>query len=387
MHTFLLVIVAGLSFTEALERVDGAPDVAAGLHAADARQASVDTLPSLTSNPTITLQPGFRTNPTEPLAEGLVSLAQSFNLWGLTHARRAVASADAASARASALERRWQRRVAAARHWLDAWTAHRAHTLAQAEAEAGRALVEKLTRATEQHAMTRAELETAKAFAAEAQAAILSFEGAAFDAEAALAETLGSDELIEVEGALPDLGTPTLVAGPSVHERLAAAQLELTAARTAEVRAQWGPSLTATLIGAREVPSQWVGAIGLGLTLPAFERGQGELAAQEALSTRLEGERTAAARRARIERKVLEHEFEHTAEVLAVVEGRQRPAATEAARLESLRFERGETTLAEVVLVRRQALAAQVAALSAQAEVSMAKFKALEWARITKQLR
>jgi outer membrane protein TolC len=386
VHSFILVVVAGLSFTEALERVDAAPDVAGSLAAAEARRTSVSTLPALSSNPTLTLQPGFRTNPTEPLPEGLVSVAQSFNLAGLTQARRSVASAEAGFSRATALERRWQRRVEVGRRWAEAWAAHRAHSLAAAEAEAGRALVAKLARASEQQAVTRAELETAKAFAAEAEAAALGFEGAAFDAEAALAEALGLEQLEAVTGELPGLTPPGASTGPSVHERVAQAQLEVAQARDLEVRAQWGTSLTATLIGAREVPSQWVGALGLGVTLPVFERGQAEVAAQHSLSTRLDGEREAARRRARIEQRVLEHELEHTAEVLAVVDGHQRPAATEAARLETLRFEHGETTLAELLVVRRQALAAQVAALSARAEVVMAQFKALEWRQITEQL-
>jgi outer membrane protein, heavy metal efflux system len=380
VHSILLLCLAGLSFADAVDRVDAAPDVVGANAAAQARSAAVSTLPSLTTNPTLTVQPGFRTDPTVPFPEVVATLQQSFNLAGLATQRREVGRAEVHSSRATALERRWQKRVETGRSWLEAWGAHQAVMLANEEHESAQALVQRLERAlTTQAAVTRAEVEGARAFAAEAEAFSLMQEGRAFEAEAMLAEATGAERIEEVDGEPPALEAGPVVVATSVQERLLAAQLDAARAREGEARAQWGTSLTATLLGGREVPSQWVGAVGLGLTLPVFERGQAEAGAQHALSVRLEGELEAARRRTRLAARVIEHELVHTSEVFAAVDGRQRVAAMEAARLETLRFERGEATITELVVLRRQALTARVAALSARADLILARFKAREW--------
>ncbi len=381
VHWILLLSLAGLSFTDAVERVDAAPDVASATAAVQARAAALAGLPSLTTNPTLTVQPGFRTDPTVPLPEVVATLQQSFNLAGLASQRRAVAQAELVASRATALERRWQRRVEAGRSWLDAWAAHQAVSLAVEEHAAAQALVQRLERALATQGVTRAEVEGARAFAAEAEAFALMQEGRAFEAEAALATATGAEQVDEVSGEPPTLeeagGAVPVTA--SAQERVLGAQVDAARAREGEARAQWGTSLTATVLAVREVPSQWVGAVGLGVSLPIFERGQAEAGAQRALGVRLRGELEATRRRTHLEARVIEHELVHTAEVFAAVDGRQRVAAVEAARLETLRFDRGEATILELVVLRRQALAARVAALGARADLVLARFKAREW--------
>jgi outer membrane protein TolC len=162
------------------------------------------------------------------------------------------------------------------------------------------------------------------------------------------------------------------------HVRLLDAQVAASSSRALEAAAQWGTALQVSVSGAREAPSTWLAGVGLGLTLPLFERGQADAATWRTLATRLAGEREVAGRRAAVEVKLLAHELEHTAEVFAVVAGRQLPEALEAARLEGRRFEQGEATLQELLLVRRQVLTARAAALVAQAELVAARVKARE---------
>jgi outer membrane protein TolC len=381
----LTLAVAPLTLDQALARVDEAADVTAADAAATERRDAVKQLPALTSNPTVLLQPGLRAESGAVRPEGQLSVTQGFNVAGLAQARHDVAEHDAVQARALALERRWQRRVQVARAWLDAWAANAATRAAQEDVDHARELVTRLGRAEASGGVTKADLASARAFAAEAEAFLLAWEGRSVDAGAALSMLLGLDELAVVGDAAPELPTMSvegLTARVPPHVRLLDAQLAAASSRALEAAAQWGTQLQVSVSGAHEAPTAWLAGVGVGVTLPLFERGQADVAMQRALATRLTGELDLARRRARIEVKLLAHELEHTREIDEVVNGQQLPQAIEAARLEGRRFDQGETTLQELLLVRRVVLTARAAAVVARADLLAARLKARELADV-----
>lgn len=370
-----------IRFEEALSRVDTAADVAGASEGARVRREGLARLNSFfTSNPQVTLQPGVRADATSTGPEGQLTLQQSFNLGGLARARRAAAQEEAEVAGAQHRVTRLERRIAVAELWLETWACQAAAETAHEEEEAAKELLVRLERAQGTGGVTKVELATARAFAAEAAALHLEWEGRRVDAGARLAELLGLEHIALAEGAPPELPAIRVTLDPRRHARVLVAEAEVRAERERgeETKAQWATQLQVSLQGGREAPDQWFGNVGLGVTLPLLEQGNREQAAHAATVRKLEGEATQEQRRANIALELVRHELEHTAETLAVVKGQQLPAAEEAATLEAKRFAQGEATLLELTLLRRQALAARIAAVVAEARYFAARAHARE---------
>jgi outer membrane protein TolC len=302
------------------------------------------------------------------------------NLGGLAGARRAVAQEEAAVATTPYRAQRLERRVAVATAWLETWAAQEAARTAHEEEQAAKDLLTRLERAQGSGGVTRVELATARAFAAEAAALHLEWEGRRVEAGAMLAELLGLDAIASAEGAPPTIATIPITLEPSKFARVLVVEAEVRAEqqRSEETKAQWATQLQVSLQGGHDAPNQWFGNVGLGVTLPLFEHGARERVAHEATVRRLSGEASHEARRARIELELVRHELEHTAETLEVVKQQQLPAAEEAATLEAKRYAQGEATLLELTLLRRQALSARIAAVVAEGRFLAARAHARE---------
>lgn len=378
----LLAAAPSLTFDEALARVDATPALTAAARAARLRRESLDSLSRLTSNPQLTVQPGMRAESGGGLGpEGYLTLSQGFNLGGLAGARREVARREADQAELEHRLFRRERRISVARAWLSAWAAHGSAAAAHTETTWSRELVTRLERAVASGGATRVELSTAKAFAAEAQALALSWEGREIEALAVLGTLLGERELPHVEGPVPALALPGEAApGPParLQARLKQAEASAELDRGAEVKAAAASQLTLSLQGGHERPGQWFGNFGIGATFPFFERAQRERAAHRANAERLSGEQAQAEAAAELEWRSMLHELEHTRRAFEVVSGAQVPAAEEAAELESQRYARGEATLLELTLLRRQALGARIGAFAAEADHAAARARARE---------
>lgn len=363
---------ARVDYATALEQVDASPEVSQANAAATLRKEG--PRPGFfTSNPQLTAQPGFRTEAGQGGVEGQLTLQQSLNLNGLGAARVAVVERDADVARLEHRVLRQERRIAVSNAWLTLWAAQEGSRIAHEEETVAQELVDRLVRATATGASTKVELATAKSFAAEAAALHLDWEGRRVEAGAELADLLGLSEIAEATGPLPPAASLTGGELSTLKVEKAKRDLEAEQARAAEVTAQWGPQLQVSLQGGHEATAQWFGNVGLGLTLPVFEHGRREETAHRATIARLEGELTAQERRARVRRQLAEHEVEHSAEVLQLLETRQLPASEEAATLEARRFAAGEATLLELSLLRRQALTARIATALARARALAAR--------------
>ncbi len=376
----LSVLSASLTLDEALAAADAAPELVSARAAALNRRQSASSLPSLTLNPIVQAVPMVRVTQGQPQLEGQLTVQQSVVLSDVAAARRDLASVDATQLWASATERAWVKHAAVARAWLDAWVAHESVQFSAKAQGRAHELVVRLEHALTTGGVTRAEVAAARAYDAEMKLQTLAWEGRRFEAAASLGALLGRDEVVYADEALPEVDEPTL--GPRVsptwdpHVRLLDAQLVVAGARAREAASSWGPVLHVSLTGGYEAPAQWLGGVGLGLTLPVFEKGQAELSAYRALTQKLEGERTEAERRASVEVQLMRHELEHTKEVFVLAHEQQMPAAREALELETTRFERGEVTLQELLLVQRQTLAAEVAERAAHADLLVARLKA-----------
>jgi|APLak6261675434_1056106.scaffolds.fasta_scaffold00757_5 outer membrane protein TolC len=371
---------AAVRFDEALSRVDAAGDVAGAEAGVRVRRDGLSKLGAFTSNPQLVAQPGMRTEGGALGAEGQLTLTQSFNLGGLAGARRVVASDEAEVAALQHRLLRQERRIAVARAWLETWAAQAASDTAHEEEDSAKELLARLERNVASGAVTRVELATARAFAAEASALHLEWEGRRVEAGATLASLLGLDAIALADGPAPSFEAARVAVEPSALLPVKVAQGELRTEqnRGDEVKAQWATQLQVSLQGGREAPSQWFGNVGFGVTLPLLEQGRRERALHEANAAKLSGELSLAERRARIALQLVAHELEHTAETLEVVKGQQLPAAEEAAALESKRYAQGEATLLELTLLRRQALAARIAAVVAEARFMAARAHARE---------
>lgn len=367
-------------FQDALDRVDAAGDVSGAAAAAQLRRGALSKLGAFTSNPQLVAQPGVRADQGTLGPEGQLTLTQSFNLGGLAGARRAVAQDEAEVTGLQHRLLRQERRIAVAHAWLETWAAQAASETAHEEEDSARELLARLERNVASGAVTRVELATARAFAAEAAALHLEWEGRRVEAGATLATLLGLDAIALAEGPAPAFEDARVALEPSslLPVKVAAAELRTEQHRGEEAKAQWATQLQLSMQGGREAPSQWFGNVGLGITLPLLERGQRERSVHDANAHRLSGEASVAERRARIALQLVQHELEHTAETLTVVKGQQLPAAEEAAALEGKRYAQGEATLLELTLLRRQALAARIAAVVAEARFLAARAHARE---------
>ena len=379
----LALAASPLSFPDAIRLSSQAPELEGARRAVEARKAVLASLPLLTSNPQLLVQPGALWEaPLGPLPEGQVSLTQSFNLGALADSRTRVARAEWEQAGALAATRQWDLRTRAGTAWLEAWMAGEATRAAEAEVREADQLVERTVAAASRGGATLAEVASARAFAAETRALHLRWEGRQTEAGFGLASVLGLETPAAIAGEPPQLTEPDLsgkqrVATP--HLAVLDAQLRASVAREAEAAALWATSLQLSLGGSHQAPGEWILSLGVGLTLPVFERGQAEAGSHHALGVRLLGERTDAAREARLTLKVLRHELQHARELDEVVRGEQLSAALEAVRLETRRHAQGEGTLVELLLVRRTGLAAVLAALEAQVGLLATRWKAQAW--------
>jgi cobalt-zinc-cadmium efflux system outer membrane protein len=377
-----LLAATPVSFDAALALAEEAPAVSAAQRAAALRERVSGRLTSMTSNPAVSLQPGVRTDSGATGPEGQVTVQQSFNLAGLAGARRDTAAHELTASRLELRGRRRELRVEVARAWLTTWALTEASRAVLEDETSAKELVQRIERVVASDGLTRVDLAQARAFAAEARALHLELEGQAVEAGGRLASLLGLEDVATVVGPVPAFAAaedvaPSAAAGLPGVRRLEAL-LEAERSRGVEASAQYGTGLQLQVQGGHEAVSQWYGNVSLGVTLPLFDVGLRERAAHEATAALLEGERDKARAGARVELALLRHELEHTAEVYAVVNEQQLPAAREAAALQARRFLGGECTLQELLVVRRLAVTARVEAIRAEAALLAARATARE---------
>lgn len=386
----ILLAAAPLSFDQAVSLAEQAPDLFAFSQAQRAHSELSAHASRVPSNPQLTIQPTWRDEAGNAGPGAQISLSQSLNLAGFGNARRAALEADRAALAEEASVAVTARRLRVASAWLDLWTADQLVAALGEEEQAAAALVTKLERALAVGAVTKAELEQAKAAEADAELKKLSWEGRQFDARSELGRALGAaDEILAISPSLPRLEPAPLRedepvdALPSVRERVAAAKA--AEARDVELLASRGAQVQLNAGGASEWPNVLLGFVGASFTLPWLDHAEAERAPYRIHQLRAEGEAEQARREARATLRAWIHEQAHTAEVLRAVEGSLVPATSNALAAELVLFERGEVTLQELLLVRQAAVNARVQLAEARAAFTFACFRAREWERLLRK--
>jgi len=378
---------AAVTFDEALGLTARSPAVVGAEAAAEAQRRAADAVSALVANPTLNLQPGVGRDPaTGDLAfQGEATLLQGWNLAGLPGARKAAVRAEgealAAQARAAALSHR----LAAAQAWVELWAAQQVLADARQERDLAAEFTARMARAAAAAAFTRAEAADAATYAAEARVNAIVAEGDVTDRGYLLAAAMGlrAPEPVAAAGPLPSppvpyrVGWADLVAAADGLPAVAALRLAADAdrAREAEVRSAKGLGL-GTGVKATRDPAGGQGLLAvLELSLPLFDRGEREAAPLAGVAARGEGESRQASAQAATELARALHEVEHTGEILEVVEKELLPAAAESARLRQASLQAGETTVLEVLVVRRAWAVARAKGTRAVASHAWAKVK------------
>ncbi len=380
----LIFAATPIGLDEALGMVSTAPEIAAESRAVALRRQAETDLNRLTSNPTFSVQPGIRSDTGSWGPSGQLGLTQSFNLAGLGTRRVRAVAHETQLAESTSRQKLLARRLATIDRWFETWNAQTAIQAVAREVQSVREISLKIDRQVTQGHLTQAEGAQMRAFVGELDALRLHFEGLAFESGAALGSLIGRGEIINVQDDLPKIDRLSESALhieqsdslPAVHAALRAVQL--TKSLEQEVTASSGSHLQLSLLAGNEYSQQWFAGVGLGLTFPLFERGQRERADLLARHMNDTGNAEAAVVQAQIDIRLALHEIEHSEEVYEVVHNTQLAAALLGADLERRRFEAGEVTLQELLVIQRQALGAIISDISGRSGVIAARARARE---------
>jgi len=348
---------------------------------------AADDEPLLDAHPVVSVGLGAGLTPGGLELEAGIS--QSVALGGSRQARREALRAEARWARADVDARVLERRLEAARRWLDLWAAQATEALLEEDrgvACRATALLEARQRAGE---ATTADVDMLAVACSEAELAREDAEGTTVEHALALAGLLpGPDTTgplgagprraqsltrVRAEGPLPLLPEPTAIEVARARERLdawpalarEAALARLERARATEESAARGLRLGVGVLGRRSADGTSAVLGTLSLPLPLRTLGGREVASREAAALRAEHGVTLARARLAAELELVVHEVTHWDHLEARTREALVPRAEALARARLRQLELGEATVLEVLDARRSALAARQRALEA----------------------
>ncbi len=378
-------IPSSISFDEALGLSKAAPELRGAERAVEEQRNLVGAIPSMTQNPQFYVQPGFRLKPVENQGIELQgNVMQSWNLAGLSSARRKAAHAETDALTAEARALALSTKLGIARAWIDLWAAEKTLVVAQEEAALAADFVKMVDKALAASAATKADTADARAYQAEARIAVIGAEGAVFERSLELGRELSrTATMLAARGDLPAPSLPEQNTWKALQKRamsLPLAQQKTLAARAERARvveehAAKGAQLSLGIALQRDQPSGFVAFGAVGLTLPMFDEGQRERSVTVARAARLEGERDKAAVDAAADLALAMHEVQHTDEVVVALSTELLPALEQGLASRLHIFEAGEATILEVLNARRSRAAAKSRLSRARADHAWASVK------------
>lgn len=382
-----------VGFAAAMELAERGPllrGAAAGLAAKRALDAQVS---SMTVNPQVSMQLGYRrVSDAEHGIDVQVSAQQGFNLAGYAAARAASMGREELAMAAELRALRLNRRLAAARAWLSLWAAGEALREARVELVAMTEFLERVERAAQATALTRTDVAEARAYLGEARLTALNIEGEQYELGLELGRLIGPGEAgggesgrLVASGPVPEVAlpevTPELQA--QVLRRLDALpasqalrlQAEAERRREAEALAARGTQLNIGAMGLHEPATPYAVLGTLSVTLPLFERGQRERAEILGRLGRLQGEAQEALLAGRSELLLALHDVQHSHEIWEQLQLQVVPASSETLALRERLVAAGDGTVLEVILARRAAAAARGRLWRSLATHSFARYR------------
>ncbi|HEY0839262.1 MAG TPA: TolC family protein [Vulgatibacter sp.] len=370
-----------VDFAEVMSLAAQAPSVTSARQAAAAQRETNRAISGL-GNPEVRVAPGVRT--TEPVGIATdVSLLQPIPLTGLGSARRAAGEAEAGALDSEAEAAALGIRLDAATGFCALWGASRSLEDAVADAELAEELLDRMQKGAAAGLHTAADVAEARIFLAESRLSLVSLEGEIHD--------LGLDLSNRLEIAAPgaliaagELPAPALPPHPTIEAALASIeripdvalrsmQVSAARARARELAAEAVPRLGVGAEFIQDGPGDRSWYAVLSIELPFFERGQRERGKAAAEARRLEGERQTASSQARAALVGMQHEVEHTAEALEVIEDELLPAALEAVRVRDIALSLGEGTVFELLNARRNLVQVKGRVVRARADAAAAR--------------
>ncbi|AKF08501.1 hypothetical protein [Sandaracinus amylolyticus] len=359
-----------ISFDEALALGEDAPDVRGAERALASRARRDRDISDVTSATELQLVPGVRVLREQDRGfEGSIGVVQGWSLAGLGGARRRAAEDEraviAAERRAIALERR----IGAARAWIELSVLERQLALAIAERDIARELEERARRAADVGVITAPDASEVSAFHGETQLAAHAAEGARLAGALALADAMAvrAEETMHTTGGAP---SPELPGHDELEARLSdveglprveMARLAAIAARAreAERAALAGPTMQTGLQVYREAPDGLMifGQLSFGIPLVDLGARDRSLALEEAerADAALEAHELEARRRA-VE---IAHEVDHTRRAEQTLREVVVPALEALVSSREAQMRAGETTTMLLLDARRRSLAAR----------------------------
>lgn len=376
---------APISFDEAIGLSVERPDVRGAERAVSEKKSLTQAIPSMTQNPQLYLQPGYRIMaPENHGIEVQGNVMQSWNLAGLSSARKKAARAEQAELSAEARALALSSKLGVARAWIDLWAAERTLVVTRDEAALAADFVKLVEKSVAASAATKADSADARAYQAEARLAVIGAEGATFERGLELSQALsrGGTPLVTT-GGLPAPTLPESSTWASLQKRVSTLpdvrQKELAAraerARAVEERAAKGTQLSLGIALQHDQPGGFVAFGAVGLQVPLFDRGERERSVTVARAARLEGERDKAVMDATAQLAMAMHEVEHTEEVVHAIETELLPALDEGLSTRVRIFEAGEATILEVLQARRTRASARSRLERARADHAWASVK------------
>ena len=360
--------VVAIDLEEAMVRAaERAPEVAAARgRVGEAAAARVDAAVRFPDEPALAVEAGPRWAGARTV-DVAVELAQGLGPPGRGGARRAVADAALALARATAITAGRDARLAAGLAYLDARHADDAVTIERDAAALATRAAEVAERRRSAGEATDLEANLARAAAARARAAVLGAEAERAAAIGALAVRLGvapDDELV-LRGALRPVGEPPAAAGAlAARPELVALTAELAVAR-AEVRlaaVEARPALGAWLGYQREDAATIVVG-GVRVTWPIWDRGQGRRAVAGARAARVAAEHAALSEVAARQHHDALAAYRQARDAVAVLDAEVAPLLDDSEALLARSLDAGTLPIGEVLAARRELVAARREAL------------------------
>ncbi|WP_338278247.1 TolC family protein [Corallococcus caeni] len=375
-----------LSFAEALALAERAPLPAATALAVAAQRTEASRVSSL-SNPQLVVEPGWRRSAAAGSGLDLrVGVAQPFHLSGLGTARRQAVRLETQTLSEEARSALLARRLTVAEAWLSLWAAEQAQVRVAEEVRLADEFRKVVESAAALGAATKLDVAEAATYVADARLTELDVQGVAMARRTEFSRQVGARQAVPVTaaGPLPEVALPAESRWPALRER-AANLPEVTfrmslaraeRARADEAKAARGFQVQLGVAALREYDGAVGGVATVGLTPPVFDHAERERGTLLANAARLEGEGMEAAAAAASGLVLAFHEVEHSHEVVEVLRGTLLPGAEEAARLGELLFRAGDTTVLEVVRLRRALTQARIRLGHALADEALARMRA-----------
>ncbi|OQX67520.1 MAG: hypothetical protein B6A08_14995 [Sorangiineae bacterium NIC37A_2] len=367
-----------LSLRDALqEAVKRGPEVLVALAPrASLLRAEQTAAPTLLQPPSLSAQLGPRFLDDRIAPEFIVGISQPLSLSRQGALQKQVAKGELRLQEESLRLEKIAAAMAAGNAWLDLALTHNLLELRRAsldEAEKLRRLAETRVRLGQADPL---ELAVARAEAARSRALLLEAEGAHFAASADLSLALGLEAArVESDGGLPP-PPPWNEGKRAEEERWTEARLlaeeSLAGARAKLARAQQSPGLSVGVQYQREGTGEQV--LTGTLTMPLFDFKPGRyqeallLAEQDKLSQAAKGQR----QKAKVERDRAAHEEAHAQVLFELLSKEALPAARQAVKIVTAKYELGEVDISRVALHRQQLLTLEENAAVALAAVHRA---------------